>query len=293
MVRAPARICTNCLRTVRCGPLVIRSPIAPAVTDHENDRASLPQFRPTFVSVHSFSTSPSLSKKSSKASKQAYGAPSPAASSPATPGKDDPFDLSALTKSIADALTKLEDTLSKLRSGGRFNPEVLEGLRVEIVKGQGSRGAEAKQQEKVKVRLGDLAQVVPKGRMVQVMVGEAEHIKPITRALHSSTDTLSPLPPAPQNPLTILLPLPPPTADSRKAAVSAASVATQAAVEAVRNARAGQQKKLRRMELDRVVTRDVLEKAKRSMESTVEKAMGQVKDVGERGKSMLDGSNER
>jgi len=55
----------------------------------------------------------------------------------------------------------LKDDLSQLRQGGRFNPQVLENLRVQLKQG----GA---------VKLGDLAQVVPKGRIVQVVVGEQE-----------------------------------------------------------------------------------------------------------------------
>jgi hypothetical protein len=57
----------------------------------------------------------------------------------------------------------LKDDLSKLRAGGRFNPELLENLRVQPDKNSQS-----------KVRLSDVAQVVPKGRTVQVLVGEKD-----------------------------------------------------------------------------------------------------------------------
>jgi len=51
-----------------------------------------------------------------------------------------------------------------LRTGGRFNPELLEGIRVHLVK-------EGKESE----RLGDLAQILPRGgRKVDVLVGEAD-----------------------------------------------------------------------------------------------------------------------
>ncbi len=51
-----------------------------------------------------------------------------------------------------------------MRTGGRFNPELLENVRVHLVKD--SKGSE---------RLGDLAQVLPKGgRSVMVLVGEKE-----------------------------------------------------------------------------------------------------------------------
>jgi hypothetical protein len=81
------------------------------------------------------------------------------------PEKDanDPYDFSELEGSIQKALDRLRNTLAKLRGGGRFNPEVLEALRVTLGKGS-----------KETVKLGDLAQVVPRGgRTIAVMVGDA------------------------------------------------------------------------------------------------------------------------
>jgi len=80
----------------------------------------------------------------------------------------DPFDFSELERGIDKALENLREDLGKLRAGGRFNTEVLEGLRVRVARGKGAEGKES-------VRLGDLAQVVPRGgRTVVVMVGEAD-----------------------------------------------------------------------------------------------------------------------
>lgn len=83
-------------------------------------------------------------------------------------GDHDPFDCSELERGIERALEKLKEDLGKLRPGGRFNPEVLEGLKVQVARGKGAEG-------KASVRLGDLAQVIPRGgRTVVVMVGEAD-----------------------------------------------------------------------------------------------------------------------
>lgn len=77
---------------------------------------------------------------------------------------DDPFDFSTLDEGIRKALEKLKNDLSKLRTGGRFNPEVLENLRVHLSK-------DSKHSE----RLGDLAQVLPKGgRSLMILVGEKD-----------------------------------------------------------------------------------------------------------------------
>lgn len=55
----------------------------------------------------------------------------------------------------------MKNDLSKLRAGGRFNPEAVESLRVQPDKN-----------DKQTIKLSDLAQVIPKGRTVQVLVGE-------------------------------------------------------------------------------------------------------------------------
>jgi hypothetical protein len=75
---------------------------------------------------------------------------------------DDPLDLSQLEDGIAAAVSRLKDDLSKLRVGGRLNPETIEGLRVQLGK-----------DTKDTAKLGELAQVVPKGgRMVTVLIAE-------------------------------------------------------------------------------------------------------------------------
>jgi ribosome recycling factor len=77
---------------------------------------------------------------------------------------EDPNDFSTLEAGIQKILTRLQHELSKLRTGGRFNPELLEGVRVQL-----------KKDNKQSIRLGDLAQVVPKGgKSIVVLVGEAD-----------------------------------------------------------------------------------------------------------------------
>jgi len=80
---------------------------------------------------------------------------------------DDPFDFSELETGITKAHDKLKDDLSKLRAGGRFNPELVENLRVSLVNKDNESGKQS-------VRLGDVAQVVPRGRVLGIMVGEKD-----------------------------------------------------------------------------------------------------------------------
>ena len=116
----------------------------------------------------------------------------------------DPFDLSAMEAGIHKAQEKLKDDLSKLKPGGRFNTEIIENLRVPLMnqnrgksvvssgKGDKEKDKEKeREKEKVTVRLGDLAQVIPRsGRLVVVLVGEEE----VNFLLRPSTSIIQKLP---------------------------------------------------------------------------------------------------
>lgn len=110
------------------------------------------------IKSRSFSTTRHLQKKGGKAARDESKAASKSKDS-----NEDPFDFSALEGDIANAIEKLKNDLSKLRAGGRFNPEALESLRVQPDKNN-----------KQSIKLSDLAQVIPKGRTVQVLVGEKD-----------------------------------------------------------------------------------------------------------------------
>ncbi|KAF7871471.1 hypothetical protein EAF04_003578 [Stromatinia cepivora] len=210
-----------------------------------------------------------LLKKKDKNNKSSSSDSSENSSSSSAAEENDPFDFSTLQAGIDKSLEKLKNDLGKLRTGGRFNPEVLEGLRVKL-------GKDAKES----FRLGDLAQVLPKGgRSVVVLVGEKDHIKPILSTIQSSpTLSLQPVP-DPQNPLALNIPIPPPTKESRDAALQAASKAGELANNGVRNARGAMQKKLRAMEVKKTVRPDDSKKAHKEMEKVVEKGNGEVKKL--------------
>jgi ribosome recycling factor len=107
--------------------------------------------------ARAFSASQCLLKKGGKAAREEK----PTASR--GPAGDDPYDFSALDADIAAATERLKDDLSKLRAGGKFNPQVLENLRVQPDK-----------KSKETYKINDLAQVIPKGRTVQILVGEQD-----------------------------------------------------------------------------------------------------------------------
>lgn len=107
----------------------------------------------------SFTSSPFLNKnKKRDTTKQ----PASETKSPPNVASEDPLDITPLEQGIANAVSRLKDELSKLRIGGRLNPDIIEGLRVQLSKGS-----------KETAKLGELAQVLPKGgRMVTILVSE-------------------------------------------------------------------------------------------------------------------------
>ena len=226
--------------------------------------------------IASFSASQRLLKKGGKAQRDERKQ-SPTSSPSAS--NDDPYDFSTLEADIAAAIERLKTELSKLRPGGRFNPEILEVLRVQPEKSSTQT-----------VRLSDLAQVIPKGRTVQILVGEREYVKPITTSIQSSSLSLTPQPdPTGANPLMLVINIPPPTADSRRAVVNDATKAAEKAGTAMRDARAKQQKKMRAMQVARSARPDDLKKAGDRMEKVVEKGTAEVKRIGDGAKKVLEG----
>ena len=74
----------------------------------------------------------------------------------------DPFDLATLKAEIQEAVDRLKDKLARLRTGGRFDPQLVEDLRVTFNKKKNDTA-----------KLSDLAQVIPKGgRSLTVIVGQ-------------------------------------------------------------------------------------------------------------------------
>ena len=99
---------------------------------------------------------------------------------------------------------KLKLELSKLKPGGRFNPEVLETLRVSVAgggnganaggkKGAGGGGDKGYGATRETVKLGDIAQIVPRGRNIVVMVSDKDVRIPIVAIDSSRLLSTSPI----------------------------------------------------------------------------------------------------
>lgn len=114
--------------------------------------------------------SSALLKKAGKANKAHARTDSspPVNNAGAATSTDEAYDVSGLESQVLKAIEKLTHELSQLRSGGKMNPDIVESLKVQL--GTVSEGKET-------VRLGDIAQVVPRGRVLNVICGE-ESVRP-------------------------------------------------------------------------------------------------------------------
>lgn len=125
------------------------------------DQANVSLF-PRLGCARTFSVSSCLGKKGGKAAREEKSA-----AKDSDVVDQDPFDFSTLEADLANIIERLKNDLSKLRAGGRFNPEVVENLRVQPEKNSNQT-----------VKVSDLAQTIPKGRTVQILVGEKD-VRPL------------------------------------------------------------------------------------------------------------------
>ena len=232
--------------------------------------------------MRSFSSTPPSLKKGGKAARDAA---KPSSSnnnssndSSSTAADIDPYDLSDLETDLTKIHERLKTDLSKLRTGGRFNHDTLLNLRVTPTKTSSTT-----------IPLSDIAQLIPKGRTLQILVSEEMYTKPVSSAIQASKYSLTPQPdPTGQNACLLVVQIPGPTAESRKSAVMEAGKAGELAGGAVRNARGVQQKKFRAWGLEKRVRPDDLKRAGERMEKVVERAQGGVKRVVDGAKRALD-----
>lgn len=230
------------------------------------------------IDGRSFSVSSSVFKKAGKRARDT------AASDSSPPGPtvarntatDDLYDHTPLEVEILKAIERLTHKLSELRAGGRFNPALLENLKVTVSK-----------ESKATARLSDIAQVIPRGRTITVIVGEESYVKPVSSAILASPHSLNPQGPARDAPTTLTITVPPPTGESRTKAVEEANKFAEEAGMAIKMARQTHHKKMRSLELARKVRPDDLQKAQKQMEELVKKGQDEVKMITDSAKKVL------
>ncbi|KAL9611022.1 MAG: hypothetical protein Q9167_004303 [Letrouitia subvulpina] len=196
---------------------------------------------------------------------------------------EDPLDLTKYENEIKEIQQQSREDLSKIRPGG-VSVEQVEETRVHLGKGTGRKDA---------VNVGDLSQVIARGREVVILVGEKEHTHSIVSAL-LSTHSLSTLPPSSHAPLELHVPIPPTTSESRQRAQKVASARGQEALHQLREARGAQHKTFRALKLAQKVGPDQRRRAEKQMEKMNENANAEVKRmVEEKRRALGEGWEER
>ncbi|KAI4171402.1 MAG: hypothetical protein LQ343_004258 [Gyalolechia ehrenbergii] len=193
----------------------------------------------------------------------------------------DPTDFSTFESEIERIVTGLRNEVRKIRPGG-LSVEDVESVKVTLKKAGGPDKG-----EKFTVKMVEMAQVVPRGRVMVVLVGEKEHVKPLLTALASSPLSINPLPPSTDTPLELHIPIPPTTTESRQQALAQVSAKGDQALFALREARGAEKQRLRRLLLARKVGPDMLRRGGKLLEKVNERGMGEVKKVVQGGRRGL------
>ncbi|KAK8195687.1 ribosome recycling factor domain-containing protein [Phyllosticta capitalensis] len=198
---------------------------------------------------------------------------------------EEAFDLSILEADCLKALEHLTHELGELRGGGRLAPHHLEKLGVQI--------KNEKTNKKEWYKLHELAQIIPKGKFMQVVAGDEEaslsrHVKALMSSIRASPYSLAPQPPTPEEPTTITVPIPPITGETRAKAIKAATDAANKATTAIKRARTTHHKKLRKFQLERTILPDDLVKATKLMDDTIKENLADVKKITDSAKKVLD-----
>ncbi|KAL9051350.1 MAG: hypothetical protein Q9206_004739, partial [Seirophora lacunosa] len=204
-----------------------------------------------------------------------------------------PSDFSALEANIETIVAGLRDNVKRIKPGG-VDVEAVGDVRVTLKKPGGSSSSSSSSSSdkggkgaRDVVKVGELAQVVPRGRVLVLLVGEKEHVRPLTTALAASPLALNAQPPSTHAPLELHIPIPPTTTESRHAALSAVSAKGEAALFALREARGAQKKRLRQLKLAAKVGPDSMRRAEKELEKVNERGVAEVKKVVEAGRKAL------
>ncbi|ORY55443.1 ribosome recycling factor domain-containing protein, partial [Pseudomassariella vexata] len=112
-----------------------------------------------------------------------------------TPSPEDPLDFADVRSRLTKHDEQAQDLLKKLKSGGRFNPDMIGALKVQ-----------PDRKEPVAYPLRELAQIVPRGgRTISLLVHEEASIKPIMSAIQGSADFNQQPQRSPDNELELIL----------------------------------------------------------------------------------------
>jgi ribosome recycling factor len=223
-----------------------------------------------------------------------------------------------LEKQILEGIEHLTHELAQLNTTRGVNQSNVENLKVQVHK-----------DSPVKARLAELAQVITRGRYINILLNEEtvsrpsrpvsifvlvnisiwsraprsknlkqgnpqltnllQLVKPVKSAIQNSDLSLTPQGPTADAPTTLTLAIPPPTGESRAKAAEQATKVAEKVLGEIRQARGAQQKKMRAMQVAKTVRPDDLQKAHKLMEEVVQRGNSEVKRILDGAKRVIQG----
>ncbi|KAI1459538.1 ribosome recycling factor [Annulohypoxylon moriforme] len=148
-------------------------------------------------------SSGSESKSESKSSSDGGGGAADTPGRHPTANPEEPLDFADVESRIKWQNEHFEGVLKKLRSGGRFNPDVVGALRIQ-----------PDRKDNTTYPLKEVAQVIPRGgRTISILAHEEAYVKPIMSAVQASEDFNQQPQRVPDNELELLLKIEPETKD--------------------------------------------------------------------------------
>ncbi|KAI1209119.1 ribosome recycling factor [Annulohypoxylon truncatum] len=231
-----------------------------------------PSPSPAFLSPRAFHTTAQRCKKVRDNGKDSNGSSSAGAGAADTPGRhpsanpEEPLDFADVESRIKGTNEHFEGVLKKLRSGGRFNPDVVGALRVQ-----------PDRKDSTTYPLKEVAQIVPRGgRTISILAHEEAYVKPIMSAVQASEDFNQQPQRVPDNELELLLKIEPETKDEVLRRVKAMFTEWRDRLRSIRHKRDKQHTSWLR---DKVIGPDLKRSADKELDKVIKAQMTKIDGV--------------
>ncbi|KAI0882166.1 uncharacterized protein GGS22DRAFT_191337 [Annulohypoxylon maeteangense] len=215
----------------------------------------------SFVRNNSKDNSKSNSKGNSPSAEPSGAADTSSRHPPANP--EEPLDFADVESRVKSQKEHFEGVLKKLRSGGRFNPDIVGTLRIQ-----------PDRKDDTTYPLKEVAQVIPRGgRTISILAHEEEYVKPIMSAVQASEDFNQQPQRVPDNDLELLLKIEPESKDELVKRTKAMFTEWRDRVRAIRHKRDKQHTTWLR---DRAIGPDRKRQADKELEKVIKSKMTQI-----------------
>ncbi|KAK6533112.1 hypothetical protein TWF281_007267 [Arthrobotrys megalospora] len=211
------------------------------------------------------------------------GKPNPAhAAAAAETPNDDPYNFKKFDDSIKHAVDGCKTEIQHLKSfSGRVDPSVIESLMITISQGKKEEGA--KEVKEVKLKLGELAHVAPKGREFILTVNDESFVNNIKNAILAQM-SMNPQPVSPNTPNILKVPIPMPTKESRQNTATLVQKAGQKWLDKVQYIRGAHFTHLEKLRKAGTARPDDVKKAEKKLQEKLDKTNKELKQLIEKTK---------